>query len=139
VLVGGWEPETVDNPPEELLERALAGGDTLVAECLRAAPSLDLDLEAAERRGELVKLVVRVRNAGLVPTGLGPQARLVLRLELPSDARLISGATEQAFDSLPGHGASPRAEWWVAAPAGSPLTIRAQDQLVREVRTEVRP
>ncbi|MBM3978184.1 MAG: hypothetical protein FJ299_14505 [Planctomycetes bacterium] len=139
VLVGGWEPETVDNPPEELLERALAGGDALVAECLRAAPSLDLELEAAERRGELVKLVVRVRNAGLVPTGLGPQARLVLRLELPSDARLISGATEQAFDSLPGHGASPRVEWWVAAPAGSPLVIRAQDQLVREVRTEVRP
>lgn len=139
VLVGGWEPETVDNPPEESLPRALAGFDALALELLKAAPTLELEFEVVERRGELVRLVARARNRGLVPTGLGPDAKLALTLELPSDARLVSGATEQLFDSLPGYGASPRVEWWVAAPAGAPLAVSAEDKLVRRVRIEVRP
>jgi hypothetical protein len=139
VLVGGWEPETVDSPPEESLPRAIAGCDALAIEFLKAAPTLDVEFEAVERRGELVRLVARVRNRGLVPTGLGPEARLALKLELPSDARLVSGATEQLLDSLPGFGASPRVEWWVAAPSGAPLAISAEDKLVRRVRVEVRP
>ncbi|TAJ23318.1 MAG: hypothetical protein EPO68_03450 [Planctomycetota bacterium] len=139
VLVGGWEPETVDNPPEESLTRAVAGCDALAIEFLKAAPTLEVEFEAVERRGELVRLVARARNRGLVPTGLGPEARLALKLELPSDARLVSGATEQLLDSLPGYGASPRVEWWVAAPAGAPLAVSAEDKLVRRVRVEVRP
>jgi hypothetical protein len=139
VLVGGWEPETVDNPPEDSLPAALRELDALVLDVLGAAPTLALELEAVERRGELVRIVALVRNHGLLPTGLGPQARLSLRLELPSEARLISGALQYSLDSLPGLGASPRIEWWVAAPQGAPLAIAADDRLVKRVRSEVRP
>jgi hypothetical protein len=139
VLVGGWEPGTIDGPPEAILSRALEGLDRFVRDLAQGLPALSIELISSERRGDLIHLAARVRNGGLVPSGMGESETGVMRLELPEGAALLAGEARISFGHLAGGGVSATAEWLVRASEGAPLVLRAEDRAALPVAREVRP
>jgi hypothetical protein len=137
--VGGWAPQTVDNPPPESLPEALKGMAVLARELAAGLPQLSIDVRAAERNGTLVRVLARVRNAGLFPSSLGPLGGLVLSLALPEDGRLLGGEARVALPPLAGGSYSETVEWWVLCPQGAPLRLAAEDRCALPVERELRP
>jgi hypothetical protein len=144
-LVGGWEPNTQANPPQECLARALLGLPEFVGSLAQSVPKLELRVLRAEREGDVVHVRARVKNLGALPTGLaggaGPTEKgaLTLAIELQPGARLLAGENPVRLGRLDGGELSREAEWIVFAPEGSTLTLRANCELALPVVVEVRP
>jgi hypothetical protein len=140
VLVGGFEPFTVDNPPPgAALARALGGFDALARELAGALPRLEVEVVELEREGELVRLSARVANRGVLQSGLGAQSSCVLSLGLAGSARLLAGEPVVALGHLDGGESSASIGWLVQAPEKASLTLSAVDRFTLPVELELRP
>jgi hypothetical protein len=137
-LVGGWQPCTYRNPPEEDLARALAGLPEFTLALARAQPRLELGAVRFERDGELVRLSAHVANRGQLSAGDEADPAWVA-LELPGDGRLVAGPARVACGALAGGARSRTLEWIVAAPEGVRLVLRAGARRAAPVEREVRP
>jgi hypothetical protein len=144
-LVGGWEARTIQDPPLESLPRALTGLPEFVAAVGSALPRLELRILESSRDGEVVHLSARVRNQGLMPTGLwggqgpGSAGELGLELVVPPGAKLLAGEARVALGRLDGGEASRDIGWILLAPEDSTFKLRAQSELALPVEAEVRP
>jgi hypothetical protein len=143
-LVGGWEPRTRLNPPEDTLERAVEGLVPFVRDLAAGVARLEVEVLRRERDGELVRLAARVVNRGVLPSGVSPgeTARaggVRLELRLPTGARRLAGPGSVALGHLPGGGSSEVVEWLVLAPQGRTLVVTAEDALTLPARAEVSP
>jgi hypothetical protein len=146
-LVGGWEPRTVDNPPAESLARSLKGVPEFVRNLGTGMPRLDVRVASAVRDGEVCKIRARVRNLGLLPTGLaggrasatGEPSGLALELALPAGAQLLAGRANIARERLLGGESTDEYEWVVLAPEGSTFTLRASSDWTLPVAREIKP
>ena len=140
-LVGGWEPRTCINPPPDLLPRALQGLEGFVLGIAQGLPRLDVEVRAVERDGLVVRLRVRVRNGGALPTGAGPLpagGAGHIELVLPEGTTLLAGEAVVPFDHLPGGAASPEGEWLLTAPEGAVLGLRVSSPFCEASMREVR-
>jgi hypothetical protein len=144
-LVGGWESRTIQDPPLEILPRALAGLPEFVAAVGSALPRLELRILEASRDGEVVHLRARVRNQGLMPTGLwggqgpGSSGGLGLELAVPPGAKLLAGEARVALGRLDGGEASKEIGWILLAPEDSTFRLKAESELTLPVEVEARP
>jgi len=144
-LVGGWEARTIQDPPLESLPRALAGIPEFALAVGSALPRLELRILEASRDGEVVHLRARVRNQGLMPTGLwggrgpGSAGELSLELAVPPGAKLLAGEARLALGRLDGGEASGEIGWILLAPEDSTFRLRAQSELALPVDVEARP
>jgi hypothetical protein len=97
------------------------------------------------RDGEVVQLRARVRNVGVIPTGLagahGPDrpGALTLELALPPGTRLLAGEARVPLGRLDGGELSREVGWIVLAPEGCTFTLRASAELPLPVELEVTP
>lgn len=146
-LVGGWEPRTLLNPPEDALATAVAGFPELVLELARGLPRLHVQVVEAEREGELVRLRARAANPGALPTAVATTGRwegaragdVELSLELPPGARLLAGSLARRLPPLAGGESSAVLEWTVLAREGSRLVLRARSPWCADAIGEVCP
>lgn len=112
VEIGGIDYlRTVRNPPEALLAKELAIGQTIADRMRRALPSLKVEVTARALGEDTVLVVAVFTNLGFLPTsGLGLAERLgqapgiAVELQLPEGAELIQGAAEQSLGHLDGWG-----------------------------------
>ncbi len=141
-LVGGFEAWTTENPPQEVLHKALRGSSEFVRELCASVPRLELSA-SAERDGGIVKVRARVRNTGKLPTSLAAPCAvrdvsgLALALELPEGARVLTGALREPLARLAGGELSRDVEWLVLAPQGARIVVRAQAPWCAGVATEL--
>lgn len=141
--VGGWEPRTRQNPTEEALVRSLAGVPEFVAELAGGRPRLEIEIREPVRDGRVVRLRARVRNRGILPSGIAREglfgrAGLTLALELPRGARRLAGAAIQSLAHVPGGGSSAEVEWLLLLPEGTSLKLVAKDDWTLPVSRELR-
>ena len=128
-LVGGWEPLTVQNPPEEALERAFHGVPEFVAELAAGLPRLEVQDIVQKGRGEVHRVSLRVRNSGQLPSGLdrslaaGEPEGVVLELALPAGAQLLAGEPRVVLPRLLSGELSREVGWLVLAPAGTVASV----------------
>jgi hypothetical protein len=139
--IGGWETDTVFNPPFEVLPQALRGLDAFVLELSRSLPRLEVELRENKRDGKVSLIRARVKNMGLLPSGVGPGAQssaVRLRVEITPGITLRAGQLETTIGHLPGRGTSNEYAWLLVAQEGSILRIVAESAWsppsIREVR-----
>ena len=139
--IGGWEPNTISNPPVDVLPQALHGLDAFVLDLARNLPRLEVDVREAKREGKVCLIKARVKNQGTLPSGVGPDAEssaVRLRLEITPGVTLRAGQLETTVGHLPGRGPSDEYGWLLIAPEGSVLRIVVESAwsppIVREVR-----
>jgi zinc carboxypeptidase len=139
--IGGWERDTIVNPPIDVLPQALRGLDAFVSDLARNLPRLEVDLREPKREGKVCLVKARVKNMGTLPSGVGPGApasAVRLRLELTPGVTLRAGQLETAVGHLPGRGSSDEYSWLLIAPEGSVVSIVVESAWsppsVREVR-----
>lgn len=141
-LVGGWEPQTRDNPPPELLPTVLEGVGERLLDVVEALPRLELQVDAVERAGGVVSVRARVRNGGELPTGVGPRgagdAGVRLELVLPEGATLLAGREEARFAPLAGGAATLPQSWLLRAREHSLLQVRISTRWSGTITAEVR-
>lgn len=155
--VGGFESRTVVNPPVETLPRVLAGASGFTRQLLAGLPKLDVKVLSATRDGDVCRVRARVRNTGLLPTGLAARgasasttsprrpastdaaAELTLELGLPAGAELFAGRQRVERARLLGGETSEEYEWVVLAPEGSTFTLTARAEWTPTVVREVKP
>jgi hypothetical protein len=135
--VGGFEPRTIHDPPEDSLARALAGLPAFSAELAQSLPVIEIEITEVAREGELLRLGARVHNRGRLPTGLaGTSVRLAL--EPPSGGTLVAGSQTVLLPRLSGGELSREVSWVLVTPPDSTarLVVRADwaASAVREVR-----
>ena len=140
-LIGGWEPDTIANPPVDVLPQALHGLSAFVLDIARNLPRLEIDLREAKREGKVCLVKARVRNQGTLPSGVGPGSQssaVRLRLEITPGVTVHAGKLETTLGHLPGRGWSDDHSWLLIAPEGSVLRIVVESAWsppsVREVR-----
>ncbi|MFT5289967.1 MAG: hypothetical protein ACI82F_002038 [Planctomycetota bacterium] len=142
-LVGGWEPRTRVNPPEELLPGVVGRVGSSVLDLLEGLPQLDVEMSTISRSGGVVEVTLRVRNNGGLPSGVGPlsgdgSGGLRLELELPEGAELLAGETLVQLGHLPAGAASASFTWLLRAKEHSLLQIALDSawggRVLREVR-----
>lgn len=139
--IGGWETDTIFNPPFEVLPQALHGLDAFVLDLARNLPRLEVELRENKRDGKVSLVRARVKNLGTLPSGVGPGAQssaVRLRLEITPGVTLRAGQLETTIGHLPGRGTSDEYAWLLVAQEGSVLRIVAESAWsppsVREVR-----
>ncbi|MEM9383122.1 MAG: M14 family zinc carboxypeptidase [Planctomycetota bacterium] len=142
--VGGWEPRTVTDPPEDLLPDALRGIPAYVQNVVAGLPRLSVELLRVERSGELVEIDARITNRGSLPTSMGDTAHarpgdIVVTLDAACDAAILAGDPEVEVGALGGHEISDTLRWVVAAPSGAALRISARSRRGGSTSREVRP
>jgi murein tripeptide amidase MpaA len=111
VEIGGWDRELMfRNPPAHLLEREVAKfPDWLIYSAL-LTPKLELISATAEPLGpNLHRVVLALQNTGYLPSYGSKQAKLrkqtrgvVVELDLPAGARLVSGNLREMAGELEG-------------------------------------
>jgi len=136
--LGGWQTGTIDDPPPSLLPRALEGLPRFVRELAQGLPQLSIELRENRREGGLVHLAVRVRNAGLLPSGMGAAQRCVLSLAPPEGGVLIAGELATSLGHIAPGGLSTTLEWVVQCPPGSPFRFSVEDGWTVPVERELR-
>ena len=142
--VGGWEPRTVSDPPEDLLPYALRSIPTYVQQVVAGLPRLSVELVRVERSGELVEIDARITNRGNLPTCMGDTAHgapgeIVVTLDAACDAAILAGDPEVEVAPLGGHEISDTLRWVVAAPPGAALRISARSRRGGSTSRELRP
>lgn len=140
-FIGGWERDTIVNPPTDVLPQALRGMDAFVSDLARNLPRLEVDLREPKREGKVCLVKARVRNLGTLPSGVGPgsqSSEVRLRLEITPGVTLRAGQLETSVGHLPGRGSSDEYSWLLIAPEGSVVSIVVESAWsppsVREVR-----
>lgn len=150
VEIGGWiEQYTLNNPPPQFLLRTLEPNTAFVLAHARMGPRLELRRCTAEALGTgIYRIRAVVANSGYLPTygskraaEIGAVRPIAVRLELPPEAELLTGAPAQEIGQLEGRvgkrelwGANyptdhlRKLEWTVRAPAGSTARIVASSQ-----------
>jgi hypothetical protein len=136
--LGGWQTGTIDDPPLSLLPRALEGLPRFVRELAQGLPQLSIEVREGRREGGLVHLAVRVRNAGLLPSGMGAAQRCVLSLAPPEGGVLIAGELATSLGHIAPGGLSATLEWVVQCPPGSPFRFHVEDGWTVPVERELR-
>jgi len=145
-LVGGWQPRTRLDPPDEELPRALAGLADFVLAVVDALPRIEL-AATGERDGNVCRIRARALQQGRLPTGLAvtgrsgvvPAGELTLELALAPGARLLAGAERTRLGRLAGGVRSEVASWLVLAPPGAVFTLRASTPWSLDVERELVP
>jgi hypothetical protein len=139
--IGGWETDTIFNPPFDVLPQAVHGLDAFVLDLARNLPRLEVELRENKRDGKVSLVKARVKNLGTLPSGVGPGAQssaVRLRLEITPGITLRAGQLETTIGHLPGRGTSDEYSWLLVAQEGSVLRIVAESAwsppFVREVR-----
>lgn len=139
--IGGWETDTIFNPPFDVLPQAVRGLDAFVLDLARNLPRLEVELRENKRDGKVSLVKARVKNLGTLPSGVGPGAQtsaVRLRLEITPGVTLRAGQLETTIGHLPGRGTSDEYSWLLVAQEGSVLRIVAESAwsppFVREVR-----
>ena len=139
--VGGWEPHTCFNPPADLLPQVTHGMADFVLEVSKSLPALEIEVREQKREGRVCLIRARVRNSGLLASGVGPDAAnrgARLSLALPQGVALLAGELEVDLGHLPGNGTSPEYVWLLTAPDGSVFRLSVESAwappTVREVR-----
>jgi hypothetical protein len=139
--IGGWEPNTITNPPLDVLPQTQRGLAAFVLDLARNLPRLEVDLREAKREGKVCLIKARVKNQGTLPSGVGPGAQssaVRLRLEVTPGVTLRAGALETNVGHLPGRGTSDEYGWLLIAPEGSVVRIVVESPWsppsIREVR-----
>jgi len=138
--VGGWEPDTIVNPPLDALPEALAGLTGFVGDLASSLPRLEIDA-VARREGKVCLVKARVKNSGLLPSGVGPGSHtsaVRLRLVVSPGMTLRAGQLETVVGHLPGRGTSDEYGWLLIAPEGALLRIVAESAWSAPIEREVR-
>ncbi len=144
-LVGGWMPHTIVNPPLESLPHALKGMSEFVRQIVAGMPRLQIQVTGATRDGEVCRIKARVKNTGLLPTGLAARggARSMqgveLALDLPQGAQLLAGRAKLSRARLLGGESTDESVWVVLAPEGSTFNLRASSEWSVPSKLEVKP
>lgn len=144
VWVGGFEPWTVETPPETSVARALEGLPRFVRELCDGAPSLEFASAQLSRNAGVVRVRASLRNLGRLPTSLrataASSALVPLRIELAlgADQRLLAGPASVRLDPLAPGELSREVEWLVLAPAPAVLGVRARGGWCAPIEREVR-
>jgi len=141
--VGGWERDTVVNPPLDVLPQALNGLPGFTLDLARNLPRLDVEvLRDTKRDGRVCVIKARVKNLGTLPSGVGPGAQtssVRLRLEITPGVTLLAGQLEVVIGHLPGRGVSSEFSWLLSAPENAVLRIVAESAWSPPSVREVRP
>jgi len=132
VEIGGFVPGFRTNPPESEWTRLADEQTAFAAALLGKLPDLTVELHAVERLSTgLWRITVRGVNAGYFPTAsaIARKARrlapVVLDLRVEPDA-LVAGQRIARWDSIDGSGGVAYAEWTVAAPDGSAISLEVR-------------
>ncbi|MEM8711189.1 MAG: M14 family zinc carboxypeptidase [Planctomycetota bacterium] len=140
--VGGWEPRTRVNPPEEILQASLEGISRFVHEISLGLPRIEVDVLNVERIGDLVQIDAQVTNRGGLETKLvrGESAgEVTVSLHRVEKEEIVAGAAVTRLDQL-GPGESSRTlRWLIQAKPGAAVQIRASAAFTPVVVREVRP
>lgn len=141
--VGGWERDTVVNPPLDVLPQALSGLPGFTLDLARNLPRLEVEvLRDTKRDGRVCVIKARVKNLGTLPSGVGPGAQtssVRLRLEITPGVSLLAGQLEVVIGHLPGRGVSNEFSWLLSAPENAVLRIVAESAWSPPSVREVRP
>lgn len=159
VEIGGWDRMNYwRNPPPALREREAARFPPWMTTLGLSLPRLELLEARAEALADgCWRVRMRVQNSGWLPAYVTRRALerqvargLVFELELPEGAELLRGPLRQHGPQLEGH--APRqsllafmptreptadraqAEWWLRAPPGAVLQLRARADRAGAVR-----
>jgi hypothetical protein len=135
--VGGWEPRTIHDPPEDSLGAALTGLADFSAGLAGSLPVLEIQVTRLERDGELLRLDARVHNRGRLPTGLAGTG-VGVELGLPGSAELVAGNAIASLPRLAGGESSRELAWVLVAPPDSLVVLSARADWAADVRREVR-
>jgi hypothetical protein len=138
--VGGWEPDTIVNPPLDALSSALEGHAGFVTDLANNLPRLEIDVREARREGKVCLVKACVKNTGLLPSGVGPGSResaVRLRLSITPGMTLRAGQLETMVGHLPGRGTSDEYGWLLIAPEDSVLRILVESAWSAPVECEV--
>lgn len=160
VEIGGWHTmETWRNPPLEVLEKEVAPLADFCIHNLLISPKLELHSVDVESRGTTHYVRLVVENTGWLPTNISEQAMkmktvkpLQVKLNLPNQAKLVTGETWQFADQLKGRDHKPvfsvwsadstdnrkKFEWVIEAPTGTEIELEAQHDRAGVVRATVR-
>lgn len=138
--VGGWEPDTIVNPPLDALPSALAGLTGFVTDLANNLPRLEIDVREARREGKVCLVKARVKNTGLLPSGVGPGSHastVRVHLGISPGMTLRAGQLETVVGHLPGRGTSDEYGWLLIAPEGSVLRITVESAWSAPIEREV--
>ena len=139
--VGGWEPRTRINPPEESLPSALEGIPRFVQELSAGLPRLELEVLSAERMGDLVQLEARVTNRGGLETDLLRRTgagEVTVELVGVDHGNVVAGS---ALTTLPRLGPSESSRilrWMIQCKPGRSIEVQASCSTAPSVSREVR-
>ncbi|MGP1347660.1 MAG: M14 family zinc carboxypeptidase [Phycisphaerales bacterium] len=136
VEIGGFRPGVRVNPPGDLVDPLIAQQTEFVAGVLERFPVLEVGEPVVERVGGGVwRVSVSMTNTGGMPTvsAIGEKTRRIHRLTVALDPdgeleleQILSGSRVAGFGAIAPHGGSERAEWLIAAEAGSEVTIEVR-------------
>jgi len=121
-LVGGWERNTCINPVPESLSQLVSGLDEFCISLAKGLPQLAFEIVDKSENGRVRQLRARVRNHGLLPSGVGPGGERFgtkVRVLLPPGVELLAGDEEVLLGHVPGQGTSPTFSWLFSAPEGT--------------------
>jgi hypothetical protein len=141
VRMGGWEPNTIFNPPLDVLPLALRGLDAFVLDLARNLPRLEIDVRDSRSEGRVWLIKARVKNMGTLPSGVGPDSpssSVRLRLEITPGVTLCAGQLETTVGHLPGRGTSEEYGWLLIASEGSVVNIVVESAWSPPSHREVR-
>ncbi len=123
VEVGGFRPFMRMNPPGKQLDALAEQHADFLLEVARLKAKLALVVDDVQALGAGVfRVRVTLTNQGYLPTvsAMGELSRVVprlqMRIELPEQARLVSGVPRVAVPRLTGGGGRHEQEWLIALP-----------------------
>ncbi len=137
VEIGGWKQYWMINPSFENLREMIAPGSArFIIEYAARRPRLVIsDVDVASVGEGIYRVRARVMNDGALPTNITQRA-LSLRslrpvsveLEAGEGVEVLSLGRYREIGHLPARGRSAELEWFVRAPNGGEVTVRAESQ-----------
>ncbi|MEA3401152.1 MAG: M14 family metallopeptidase [Armatimonadota bacterium] len=137
VEIGGWKKHWMINPSfAELRERIAPGSARFMIEYAAQHPRMVISDACAEAVGDgIYRVRARVMNDGDLATNISELGKVLRSLE-PVTVELVAGdgvevlsrGEHHEIGQLAAHQRSGELEWFVRAPAGKEIAIRAQAQ-----------
>lgn len=161
VELGGWDMLYAwRNPPPQFLEKEVARFPEWLVWHLLISPRLELYEAKAIPLGDgIYQVRLVVQNTGWLPTYVTKKALekkvvrgVIAEIELPEDARLLTGKLREELGQLEGRAYKPsavsgwtadptddraRIEWIVSAPKGGTVRLTARHERAGIVRVEI--
>lgn len=128
VEIGGFLPFARTNPPDSLLPDLIVGHARFCATLASWLPQIEVLSADVKKLGSgAYELTVKVRNRGYFPTVLAhaERARAVkpTRVEITTEAELLSGRKIAFLDPIPGSGGVAEARWILRGKVGQTVRI----------------